>query len=208
MAGFGEDGIMKPKAIAEPELSLESPDDVAERLKKLEASVETPAPAAVVETPQSIAEDAAAQAQKDATAYEAALANFPDGSVAESPAEEIPSTWDELGVDKAKLEKILLTDALTAADSPEAAEISDAEREENRMVRTKAERQLFQKLGSGTLSAGEKALLLQHVAKKTAWAHPSTFVPEAARKDEEVMRAVAQGSPAGAQFAKGLGFKF
>lgn len=123
-------------------------------------------------------------------------------------AEKIPDTWDELGVDKGKLEKILLTDELTAVDAPDAAKISDEARAENRRVRAKAEEGLFKKLASGTLSAEERALLVQHVSKKTAWTHPSGFIPEAAQKDEEVMRAVAQGSPAGARWAKDLGFQF
>jgi len=236
---------MKAKATAEPELTLESPEDEAKRLKGLEQKevpAETPAP--VTEIPASVQQEelkhaaqvSEAQAAEEAVKVLARIQAMPD-TLADQPqvgtegivrqslgheslvgesavqqeqavAEKIPNTWDELGVNKGRLEKILLTDELTASDSPDAANISEAERSQNRIVRAKAEEGLFEKLGKSTLSTEEKALLLQYVAKKTAWAHPSGFIPEAARKDEEVMKAVAQGSPAGARFAKDLGFNF
>lgn len=88
MAGFGEDGIMKVKAVTEPELSLESPEDVAERLKKLEAPVEAPAPAEAVETPDVIAEDAAKKAREDAVAVEALVTQIKGKETGEVSATE------------------------------------------------------------------------------------------------------------------------
>lgn len=235
---------MKPKAITEPEWSLESPEDAAKRVKGLEQKevpVETPAPGAEIskamqqEELRRAAQVSEAQAAEEAAKVLAKIQAMPDtptdqlvgtegikrasleheSLVGESAvqqesavAEEMPTIWDSLGIDKGRLEKLLLTDELTAADAPGAADISDAERSKNRILRTQAEEGLFEKLAEGTLSAEEKELLVRHVAKKTAWTHPSGFIPEAARKDEEVMRAVAQGSPVGARFAKDLGFKF
>lgn len=101
MAGFGEDGIVKAAAVAdaEPELSLESPEDEAKRLKKLEAPVEAPASAEAVETPEAIAADAAEQAQKDVTAAEALVAQVKGREGNEKGVEQTLGLLVQLGKD-------------------------------------------------------------------------------------------------------------
>lgn len=145
--------------------------------------------------------------QAKAEVLAAQLTGTEKAEMTKAPA-EVQITWESLDLDKSTVERLLLTDELTASDSPDAANISQEERSKNRIQKEKVVDALFEKTGNGTISDDEKQLLLKYIDQRAKFIHPSGFIPESARKDEDIMRTVAQASKAGANWTKDLGFTF